>query len=168
MPQLTKEQTEQVINLLSKLLKLAVKATIDKQGYFSVVNESYMCLDDEDEDCNYYVGKGDRFSEEIVARYQIQVRRCYQSETYATDHTLVLELKGRLADVFTANEIETEFEVWMENGDGEPEQTIYDANGFWKDLHFPTFHSLEKTNIKDVDIFLEEISKPFIFELLKN
>ena len=170
MAKLSKEQVDKVTNFLAMLVDLAVKASIIENGYFNVENERHTWDNevDEDEDTTYYVGEGDRFSIEVESKYQLQISECYQSEAYATDHTMVMELKGHLAEIFLANDIETNFEVWMENGDGEPIHIIYDAGKFKQNLHFPKFHSLENKDFNSFDSFFEDITKPFIFEILKK
>jgi hypothetical protein len=167
MAKLNKEQIKKVTDFLELVVFLAVKETIDRQGYFSIENENFISSDDEDSGSGYYAGDSDCFSNEVESKYGIQIYKCYQSEEYATDHTIGLELKGSLAEIFSANGIETRFEVWMENGNGEPKQTIYDAKEFKKNLHFPSFHSLEYAHVNDFDGFYGEITKPYLFEILK-
>ena len=167
MAKLNKEQIKKVTNFLALIMDLAVKETIDKQGYFSVENE-HLIYSDEEGGSSYYAGDSDRFSGDVESKYGIQIYECYQSEEYASDHTIGLELKGSLAEKFVANGIETRFEVWMENGNGEPRQTIYDAKEFKKNLHFPSFHNLEHVDVNDFDSFYSEITKPYLFEILKS
>jgi len=168
MTNLTKEQVEKVTNFLAILIKLSVKAAINEQGYFSIENEQYIDCDDEDEEeSGYYVGEGDRFSQQIECRYQVQIENCYQNEAYSSEHNICIELKGHLAENFKKYGIDTKFDVWMNNYDGEPRQSITNIDRFEKDLFFPSNHSLVTANLDNFDVFYEEITKPFTFEILR-
>lgn len=170
MAKLNKEQIKNVTEFLRILIRLSVKEAIEERYSFVVENEQCIYSEDEDgeEVSDYYAGKTDRFSDQIVSKYQIQITGCEQSEAYATDHEIKFEMTGELKAIFEKNGVMPSFVVLLNNQTGEPRQTYIDANYFAEKLYFPEYISLEAAKFEDFDAFYGTITKLYIFELMRG
>lgn len=152
-----RQKEDQVENFIAQLVRLSVKELIRETGSWTIAKR------------NYGYEALEQFSDETIAKYQIRVLSV-DMESYGGDFEIRYELVGELAEKFKKYNVYEQFTSLVYNKNGEEEQSIYDVedvDAYIDRLTVQVRKSNEWT-LEQYDVFLNDISKPFLFLLLQT
>lgn len=144
---------EKIENFIATLVKLSVTEHINETGSWSIAKR----------------GGFDKFSDEIVEKYNVQVLHC-DMESHGGDFTVTFSIENELAKLFDKHNIYNEFTVNISNYSGDEHQTIYDAKEVdsYIDSVSARVRNINGWKLGNYEEFLNEISKPFVFLIAQN
>lgn len=149
-------KVKKVENFLAQLVRQSVKELIQENGSWTITKR------------HYGIAEVDQFTEEIIKKYQIKILKT-DMESYGGDFEVTYQVVGELGDKFEKYNIYNQFTSLVYNENGEEEQSIYDVEDVDDYINRLTVH-VENSNdwqLDQYDVFLNDISKPFMFVLLQ-
>lgn len=143
--------------LVKQLVRLSVKEFITENGSWTIEKEKY------------FSSTPEQFSDETVKKYQVQVKNV-DMENYGGDYKVTFEVVGDLGKKFKNFNVFNEVHTFIRNDSGGEEQSIYDVDGVDRYIDDLTVYvqNSNNWNIEQYDVFIDDISKPFIFLLLQR
>ena len=128
-----------------------------------------------DENGSWSISKGnwrseyDEFDAKTLRKYCVQITYVNMSQ-YGGDFECRFEVVGKLAKLFKKNNIHTEFEVLVYNDNGEEETSIYEVSDIVSAVAGLNCHvrNINNWEVEQYKQFLNEISKDFLFDILKT
>lgn len=150
------EKVKKIEEFMAQLVRWSVKELIQEQGSWTITKR------------HYGFGEIDQFSDEIIKKFQIKILKV-NMETYGGDFEITYQVVGELEENFKKYKIYNQFTSLVYNETGEEEQTIYDVKDVDKYIDRLTVHVRNSNDweLDQYDVFLNDISKPFLFELLQ-
>jgi squalene cyclase len=127
-----------------------------------------------DENASWSISKGnwrseyDEFDTKTLRKYCVQITYVNMSQ-YGGDFECRFKVVGKLAKLFKKNNIHTEFEVLVYNDNGEEETSIYEVSDINSAVARLNCHvrNINNWEVEQYKQFLNEISKDFLFDILK-
>jgi hypothetical protein len=152
-----REKVDKVENFIAQLVRLSVKDLIREKGSWTIAKR------------DFGYGVRDQFSDETIEKYQIRIVDV-DMESYGGDFEIRYEVVGELGEKFKKYKIYEQFTSLVYNENGEEEQSIYDVDNVDAYIDRLTVHvrNSNKWEIDQYDVFLNDISKPFLFVLLQT
>lgn len=143
--------------LVKQLVRLSVKEFITENGSWTIEKEKY------------FSSTPEQFSDETVKKYQVQVKNV-DMENYGGDYKVTFEVVGDLGKKFKNFNVFNEVHTFIRNDSGGEEQSIYDVDGVDRYIDDLTVYvqNSNNWNIEQYDVFIDDISKSFIFLLLQR
>ncbi len=128
-----------------------------------------------DENGSWSISKGnwrseyDEFDAKTLRKYCVQITYVNMSQ-YGGDFECRFKVVGKLAKLFKKNNIYTEFEVLVYNDNGEEETSIYEVSDIDSAVARLNCHvrNINNWEVEQYKQFLNEISKDFLFDILKT
>lgn len=152
-----RQKVNQVENFLAQLVRLSVKELIRETGSWTIAKR------------NTGYGALEQFSDETIAKYQIRILSV-DMESYGGDFEIRYRLVGELGEKFKKYNVYEQFSSLVYNENGEEQQSIYDVEDVDAYIDRLTVHVRNSNEwaLEQYDVFLNDISKPFLFLLLQT
>jgi hypothetical protein len=150
-----RDAVKKIKDFIALLLRLSILEHIEEIGSWSIEKGGGYGLS--------------LFSDEIVKKYNIQVLSC-DMESYGGEFIVNFKVTDELEKIFKKNNIYTKFDARIYNDDGEEEQTLYDVKRLSDYIYGINAHIRNNNDwkLEKYNEFLQEISKPFLFLIIKH
>jgi len=159
---------KKINDLLKIFVVKAVEITLKNNSQFSIVNECrYFDSENEDDSFNAEYGETEKFSENLVKKFNIQVLTSYQYEKDGSEHLIKFEFAQELKEITIEFGIDNIFIGYYLNDDGFYEQSIDNADEF-KSSFTVNYQGVQNMEVQVFNQFYEKLDKFLTYAILST